>query len=124
MACEVRFGPIALLASGPQRGGERDYHRLRTITYHPDSPQVPLQTNGLVPVWLQKHVQARGRLVCILPQKGQGNLALWEVLVTGTVNGVVADAIVETVVEVGIEDRMLDCVCGGYIGTFHINGRV
>jgi hypothetical protein len=76
MAREVRFGPIALLASGPQRGGERDHRRLRTGTYHPGSPQVPLQANGLVPVWLKKHVQARDRLVCILPQKGQGNLAL------------------------------------------------
>jgi hypothetical protein len=83
----------------------------RLGTYHPGSPQIPLQTNGLVPAWLKRHVKARGRLVCILPQR-QGNLALWEILVTGTVNGVAADVIVETVVGVGIDEGSLDWGCG------------
>jgi hypothetical protein len=65
--------------------------------------------NGLVPMWLKKHVKARGRLVHNLPQERQGSLALWEVLVATTV-WVSDDVVVEAVIFVDTEDEAFDCV--------------
>jgi mannose/fructose/N-acetylgalactosamine-specific phosphotransferase system component IIC len=63
-----------------------------------------LQTNGLVPTWLKKQVQARGRLVNILSQEGQGNLDLGEVLVVETTTGVLGDVVMGMVVGASMEE--------------------
>jgi hypothetical protein len=67
-------------------------------THQPSTPQLPLQANGFSLTWLKKHVSARGRLANNLPHKQQGNLALWDVEVVATVDGMGVNVVIGAVV--------------------------
>jgi hypothetical protein len=73
-------------------------------------------------MWLLKHVAARGRLVHILPQEGQGNLDFWEIIVVGATTGVAGDVIVGMVMGVDADNGAAGFGGVGLVVAFHING--
>lgn len=76
---------------------------------HFNVPQVPLQINGLIPIWLRKQVCARGRVVHILPQIEQGNLTLCDAIVGETTVGAVGDVVGYVAVGAEATNEEMDC---------------
>jgi hypothetical protein len=127
VACEVSLGCIAFLA---RERGDKGKVSLMTIhtelgysTYQFTTPQAPLQTNGLAPIWLLKQVSARGRLVHNLSQKVQGNFALEEEIDVRAIVGRVAGATVGGEVGADMGNEAVGCAGDLWARLFDISAR-
>jgi hypothetical protein len=70
---------------------------------------------------LKKHVQARGQLVNILPQEGQGNLARWEVDTVWIIGDLGGNTVVGVVVDVRCKSVEVGGAHWGYVQVVDMN---